>query len=60
MANLFAWLRSQQLEELVVDCSAADDDDGDDDDDDGDGDGDGDDGDDDDDDDDDKCPNCQT
>ena len=57
MANLFAWLRSQQLEELVVDCSAADDDDDDDDGDD-DGDGDGDDG--DDDDDDDKCPNCQT
>ena len=33
MANLFAWLRSQQLEELVADCSAADDDDDDDDDD---------------------------
>ena len=44
MANLFAWLRSQQLEELVADCSAADDyDDGDDDDDD-----------------DDNCPNCET
>ena len=49
MANLFAWLRSLQLEELVADCSAADDDD--------DG-GDGDDG--DDDADDDNCPNCET
>ena len=49
MANLFAWLRFQQLEELVADCSAADDDD--------DG-GDGDDG--DDDADDDNCPNCET
>ena len=49
MANLFAWLRSQQLEELVADCSAADDDDYD---------GDGEDG--DDDADDEKCPNCET
>ena len=44
MANLFAWLRSQQLEELVADCLAADDDDDNDDDDD----------------DDDNCPNLET